>query len=98
MLAPMEPSPILFDELPTAHRENGLLAPFGAADTFCALAGEVAAEPKSMRALGAAARQTAEDMNWSTIYSLFEQALFDVVKTSERNGYAATHEFSSRPA
>ena len=81
-----------------AHRENGLLAPFDAADTFCALAGEVAAEPRTVRTFGAAARQTAEDMNWSTIYSQFEQALFDVVKTSERNGYAATHEFSSRPA
>jgi glycosyltransferase involved in cell wall biosynthesis len=80
------------------HRENGLLAPFDAADAFCALAGEIAAEPGSVRAFGLAARQTAEDMKWSTIYSQFEQALFDVVKTSERNGYAATHEFSSRPA
>lgn len=81
-----------------AHRENGLLAPFDAADAFCALAGEVAAEPKTLRALGLAARQTAEEMSWSTIYSQFEQALFDVVKTSERNAYAASHEFSSRPA
>ncbi|MBT9611663.1 MAG: glycosyltransferase family 1 protein [Burkholderiales bacterium] len=81
-----------------AHRENGLLAPFDAADTFCALAGEAAAEPKTVRKFGTAARQTAQDMSWSTIYSQFEQALFDVVKTSERNGYAATHEFSSRPA
>ncbi len=81
-----------------AHRENGLLAPFDAADVFCALAGEVAAEPKALRALGLAARQTAEEMSWSTIYSQFEQALFDVVKTSERNAYAAPHEFSSRPA
>jgi len=80
------------------HRENGLLAPFDTADAFCTLASEVAAEPKTVRALGTAARQTAEEMSWSTIYSLFEQALFDVVKTSERNGYAATHEFSSRPA
>lgn len=80
------------------HRENGLLAPFDAADAFCALAGEVAAEPKTLRALGLAARQTAEEMSWSTIYSQFEQALFEVVKTSERNAYAAPHEFSSRPA
>ena len=79
------------------HRENGLVAPFDAADTFCALAGEAVADSKTRRAMGLAARQTAENTSWSTIYSLFEQTLFDVVKMSERNGYAATHELSSRP-
>ena len=78
------------------HRENGLVAPFDAAETFCALAGEIVAESKTRRALGLAARHTAESTSWSTIYSLFEQALFDVVKMSERNSYAATHELSSR--
>ena len=73
-----------------------LSAPFDAAETFCALAGEIVAESKTRRALGLAARHTAESTSWSTIYSLFEQALFDVVKMSERNRYAATHELSSR--
>lgn len=81
-----------------AHRENGLLAPFNQAEAFCALAAEAASEPKTVRALGAAARRTAEEMSWSAIYSLFEQALFDVVKTSERNSHANTRPFRARPA
>lgn len=80
------------------HRENGLLAPFDTTVAFCALAGELASEPNGVRALGPAARQSAENRSWSTIFSQFEQALFEVVKTSERSAYASAHEYSSRPA
>ena len=79
------------------QRENGLLAPFDGAEVFCALAQELASDRQQVRALGEAARRTAEQSDWSTIYSQFEQALCHVVQENERPANAARIEFSPRP-
>ena len=80
------------------HRVNGLLAPVDAAQAFCALVSEIGGQPNRVRHLGAAARQTAERMVWSQIYTEFEQALFDVIHASERSMHATSSELRSRPA
>lgn len=80
------------------HRKNGLLAPFDVAPAFCALATELSLEPARVQQLGGVARETAERMGWSQIYAEFEQALFDVVNTGERNAHATAPELRSRPA
>ena len=79
------------------QRENGLLAPRDEAAMFCALAQELAADRQQVRALGHAARHTAEHNDWPTIYTQFEQALFEVVQASERSENANRIEFSPRP-
>ena len=80
-----------------AQRENGLLAPFDEAEAFCALAQQLAADLPQVRALGEAARRTAEHCDWSIIYDQFEQALFQVAQERERSGNASRIEFSSCP-
>jgi len=79
------------------QRENGLLAPFDGAEAFCALAQELAPDRQQVRALGVAARYTAEHSGWSTIYDQFEQALCHVVQEHERSAHATRIAFRPRP-
>jgi glycosyltransferase involved in cell wall biosynthesis len=60
------------------HGENGLLAPFGDAAAFIAHAEHFARDPQLARALGRAARKTAEHLTWERIVADFEAVLVDV--------------------
>ncbi len=59
------------------HGENGLLAPAGDRETFCALARRLAGDWPQVRALGHQARQTALGLDWGRIVQGVEQAYAD---------------------
>jgi glycosyltransferase involved in cell wall biosynthesis len=80
-----------------AHGENGLLAPFGAAEEFCGLAQELA-DAELVHTLACAAYRKANAMDWSVIYDQFERTLIGVVQEQERSSYATGLEFGSRAA
>lgn len=80
-----------------SHGENGLLAPFGAAEEFCALAPQLA-NPEHVRLLGQSAQRKARAMDWSAIYDQFERTLTGIVQEQERSGYATGIAFGSGPA
>ena len=57
------------------HSENGVLAPFGAADDFVQAAAALVNDGERIKALGKHARITTEKLDWSCIVVEFEQAL-----------------------
>ena len=57
------------------HRENGVLAPFGAADDFVQAAAALVNDGERIKALGKHARITTEKLDWSCIVVEFERAL-----------------------
>ena len=57
------------------HSENGVLAPFGAADDFVQAAAALVNDGARIKALGKHARTTTEKLDWSCIVVEFEQAL-----------------------
>jgi glycosyltransferase involved in cell wall biosynthesis len=57
------------------HGNNGLLARFGDAEAFCALAAGLVADPAAITALGAAARHTAESHDWTRVVRQLESVL-----------------------
>lgn len=57
------------------HSENGVLAPFGAADDYVQAAAALANDAARIKALGLRARATTEKLDWSCIVAEFEQAL-----------------------
>ena len=57
------------------HSENGVLAPFGAADDFVQAAAALVNDGARIKALGKRARTTTEKLDWSCIVVEFEQAL-----------------------
>ncbi len=57
------------------HGENGILAPFGAAEDYAQAAAALANAGPRVRALGERARATTEKLDWSYIVAEFEQAL-----------------------
>jgi glycosyltransferase involved in cell wall biosynthesis len=80
-----------------SHGEHGLLAPFGAAEEFCALAPRLA-DGAYARLLGQAASRRARSMDWAAIYDQFERTLTNVVQEHEEKSYAAGIAFGSGPA
>lgn len=60
------------------HNINGLTAPFDATEDFMKLAVALAPNTARIRALGAAARATTEQLDWSCIVAEFEQALLEL--------------------
>ena len=59
--------------------KNGLLAPFDKTQEFINLAVRLAANAPRRAALGAAARATAEKIDWEVVHDIFEAALRDVI-------------------
>jgi len=59
--------------------ENGLLAEFDNARVFINHAIRLACERERVRALGKAARATAEKIDWETVHDAFETTLRDVI-------------------
>ena len=57
------------------HSENGVLAPFGAADDFVQAAAALVNDGERIKALGKHARITTEKLDWSCIVVEFDQAL-----------------------
>jgi len=57
------------------HGEDGLLARFGDAATFAALAARLAGDPAAIAALGAQARQTAAALDWTRVVRQLETVL-----------------------
>ena len=57
------------------HSENGVLAPFGAADDFVQAAAALVNDGERIKALGKHARITTEKLDWSCIVVEFERAL-----------------------
>lgn len=57
------------------HAVNGVLAPFGTADDFVAIAVALASDSARVRLLGSRARATAEKLDWTCIVAEFEQAM-----------------------
>ena len=57
------------------HGENGLLARFGDAEAFCALAAGLVADPAAIAALGAQARQAAAAHDWTRVVRQLESVL-----------------------
>jgi glycosyltransferase involved in cell wall biosynthesis len=57
------------------HRQSGLLAAFGDAKAFCALAGGLVGDPAAIAALGVRARQTAAAHDWTRVVRQLESAL-----------------------
>jgi glycosyltransferase involved in cell wall biosynthesis len=80
------------------HGREGLLARFDDADDFARQAGHNLVDRPRIRALGEAARHRAEQMDWESIHTQFEQALIEIVSHRERTGYANPFEFDARPA
>ncbi len=62
------------------HKENGLLAPFNSSNDFIAMARAIAAEHEPIRTMGAAARSTAEQLDWPGVVAQLETVLLDAVK------------------
>lgn len=60
------------------HGVNGLVARFDDAETFTRLAVEIAGDRERVRALGAAARASAEKLDWRWIVTAFEDALLEL--------------------
>jgi glycosyltransferase involved in cell wall biosynthesis len=65
------------------HGSNGLLAPFGDQAAFMDEALSAAAAPKRLRAMGAAARRTAESLSWPQVISSVEERLLDVLRQKQ---------------
>jgi glycosyltransferase involved in cell wall biosynthesis len=65
------------------HGSNGLLAPFGDQAAFMDEALSAAAAPKRLRAMGAAARRTAESLSWPQVISSVEERLKDVLRQKQ---------------
>ena len=59
---------------------NGVTAPFDDADAFTAAAAALMRDPDQIKAMGAAARITAEGMTWSAIIDQFERTLAAIAK------------------
>jgi len=57
------------------HGENGLLARFGDAEAFAALASRLAGDPAGFVSLGAQARQTAAALDWTRVVRQLETVL-----------------------
>jgi glycosyltransferase involved in cell wall biosynthesis len=57
------------------HLANGLLAPCEEAQAFERLAGMLAADPQRVRSIGAAARVTAESVDWENVHDDLEHVL-----------------------
>ncbi len=69
------------------HKINGLTVPFGATDDFVKLATGLAADPSRIRAMGAAARATAEKLDWRCTVAEFENALLELTADQPRALY-----------
>jgi glycosyltransferase involved in cell wall biosynthesis len=65
--------------------ENGLLADIDNTRVFVDLAVRLACTPSRARALGQAARATAEKLDWATVYAAFETALREVISGQQPN-------------
>ncbi|WP_295541624.1 glycosyltransferase family 1 protein [uncultured Thiohalocapsa sp.] len=76
------------------HGTNGLLTPCGDETAFMDQALTAAAAPAQLRAMGRAARQTAESLSWPQVIASVEERLLDVVR--ERRP-AATETVLGRP-
>jgi len=77
-----------------AHRyivsgSNGLLAPFGDAEAFKALARRLVQSPSTIRMLGANARGTASGIGWEPVFDAFESELRNVCTAGVRIDRAA---------
>ncbi len=62
------------------HDVNGALVPFGDAAAFVATAQRVASDLAHCRAMGAQARVTALELDWSGVVAQFEQVLASVMR------------------
>jgi glycosyltransferase involved in cell wall biosynthesis len=69
------------------HNINGLIAPFDATDDFVKLATALSQDNWRIRAMGAAARVTAEKLDWNCIVAEFEQALFELTVDQTQSSY-----------
>ena len=72
------------------HGENGVLAPFGAADDYAQAAAALVNDAPRIRALGERARVTTEKLDWSFIVAEFEQALLRMTDSAQAQ-MIATH-------
>ena len=63
--------------------ENGLLAGFGDSDAFVALAAGLVRTPARSRALGLAARASAETVSWEQVHDALERVLVGLVARAE---------------
>ncbi len=62
------------------HGENGLIAPLDDPGRFVSMAVEVADDLERVRRLGAAARQTAQDITWDAIVDQYEAHLRQTIE------------------
>lgn len=65
------------------HGENGVLAPFGAADDYAQAAAALVNDAPRIRVLGERARVTTEKLDWSFIVAEFEQALLRMTDAAQ---------------
>ncbi|HUF19768.1 MAG TPA: glycosyltransferase family 1 protein [Burkholderiales bacterium] len=65
------------------HGENGRLARCGDADDFAGQARGLASDPRGMGGLRAAARATAETIDWEKVFADFEAVLLDTIRGRE---------------
>jgi glycosyltransferase involved in cell wall biosynthesis len=65
------------------HQVSGLLAPFGDARAYVALAATLATAPARISALRAEARKAAERIDWEKVFDDFEAVLLDVMRRQE---------------
>lgn len=73
------------------HDDNGVLAPFGDSDAFCAAAGRIITDPAKLAALRLRARASVEQLDWEQIVSAFHAALEQAIRAHERKlSYAET--------
>jgi glycosyltransferase involved in cell wall biosynthesis len=70
------------------HASNGSLSPCGNDAAFIEQAITAVAEPQRLRAMGAAARRTAESLSWPKVIATVEERLQDVLR-ARRTGAAA---------
>jgi glycosyltransferase involved in cell wall biosynthesis len=69
------------------HNINGLIAPFDATNEFVKLATALSPDTGRIRAIGAAARITAEKLDWKSIVAEFEQALLELTADQTQSLY-----------
>lgn len=65
------------------HGESGLLAPFGDAAAFVALAADLVRTPERFHPLGGAARSAAEAVSWEHVHDALERVLVGLVARAE---------------
>jgi glycosyltransferase involved in cell wall biosynthesis len=65
------------------HLANGLLAPCDAVQAFERLAAMLAAEPQRVRSIGAAARATAEGVDWENVHDDLEHVLLGLAARAD---------------